>query len=105
MGKKEVLRSLKTADPVLAEQRATKIRAELYAEWSPSTLPAAIEVDRGLPPSIRPDNTAMIREANKAGYELHFKNLAVRRHEMAHASREDFAKYKEKKAETVELYA
>ena len=105
LGKKEVLRSLKTADPVLAEQRATKIRAELYAEWSPSTLPAAIEVDRGLPPSIRPDNTAMIREANKAGYELHFKNLAVRRHEMAHASREDFAKYKEKKAETVELYA
>lgn len=105
VGKKEVLRSLKTADPILAEQRATKIRAELYAEWCPSMPPAAIEADRGSLPSIRPDNIAMIREANKAGYELHFKNLAVRRREMAHASREDFAKYKKKKAEVVELYA
>lgn len=47
----------------------------------------------------------MIREANKAGYVLHFKNLATRRHKMAPASRQGFAKHKKKKAEAVELHA
>lgn len=100
-GKKEILLSLKTEDRGLAEKLATVKLAELYAEWNAVAKPAATEALLGELPIFRPDNAAMIREAAKAGYELHSKNLAVKRHQMAGANQEDFAKYKAKREDEV----
>lgn len=94
IGKKEVLRSLKTEDPVLAEQRATKIRAELYAEWNPTTLPAGVEVSPVDKRTVRPDISAMVREASQAGYELFSKKIMAVRIKKAGESPAEFAAYK-----------
>ena len=97
IGKKEILVSLKTEDRGLAEKfKAVKL-AEFYAKWDPAVQPAAAEALSGKLPIIRPDNAAMIQEAALAGYEMHSKNLAVKRHQMADATQEDFVKYKTKR--------
>ena len=93
-GKKEILLSLKTEDRGLAEKLATVKLAELYAKWTPVAQPAAAEALLGALPTFRPDNAAMIREASKAGFQLHSKNLDVKRHQLADATPEAFAEYK-----------
>ena len=100
-GKKEILLSLKTEDRGLAEKLATVKLAELYAKWTPVAQPAAAEALLGALPTFRPDNAAMIREAARAGYELHSKNLSIKRHQMAGATQADFAKYKAKREDEV----
>lgn len=85
---------MKTEDPVLADQRATKIRSKLYEEWNPTTLPAAVETLSGDKHKLRPDLSAMIREASKAGYELFSRNLKTRRINKAGESSEEFAAYR-----------
>lgn len=85
---------MKTEDPVLAEQRATKIRAELYEQWNPTTLPAAVEFSPADKRTLRPDLSAMVREASQAGYELFSKNLKTVRTKKAGESPAEFAAYK-----------
>lgn len=96
-GKKEIVLSLKTEDRGLAEKLATVKLAELYAKWNHVAQPADAQTFLGELSLYRPDNAALIREAAKAGYELHRKNLALKRHQMAEATQEDFAIYKAKR--------
>lgn len=100
-GKKEILVSLKTEDRGLADKRATIKLAELYAKFAPVTPPAAVDVHLSELPPYRPDNAAMMREAVKAAYDLHSRNLATKRHRMADATPEDFARYKAERADAV----
>lgn len=92
---------MKTEDRGLADKLATIKLAELFAEWAPVARPAATEVHLSDLPPYRPDEAAKIREAVKAGYNLHSKNLAARRHRMAGASQEEYAEYKAQNANEV----
>jgi hypothetical protein len=86
VGKNEILISLKTEYRGSAEKLATVKLAELYAKWNLVAQSAASEAQLREIPTFRPDNAAMIREAAKEGYELHSKNLTIKRHEMAGAT-------------------